>query len=438
MLAKSAYGTNLGEFSYGPMAGYPNQQAKNSAGPYNQQAQSQQQNAQPKSQSVNMSAYGGAQSVPNAYATATPYGTGSNAQQNDQRLNQVDWAYSRAPSRPQVNTLTPPGFYNQTQAQGSGGQPVGAPQSTPGNEGYWEKGADGSWQQFTPSQQAIQPVIDYARPPQQTTYGSPQGAYAGMPAQYRPPPFQMAPAQTPWGQSMDPFADQAAMIQQMNQQRMQRQIDFNNNGPKAPPTWGGDPSMQFGQAMQGAGLGYGSPSMDPRYGDSLIGRLNQQFGGQSYYTPPPQWNEPLMEPLMEPHSGVADRYHAAHQWDVQQRYPGGNVDGYLPGQAPPQYDKQNARSTKWQRAMGGNVPEQATRAEAKAAIKSSYAGNAPTGPGQPQPASPPKTAADYQRLRDQANAANRAAWAAPASQAWLNSQTPDNKGFWSLLSPMGG
>lgn len=101
----------------------------------------------------------------------------------------------------------------------------------------------------------------------------------------RQPAFQMAPAQTPWGQSMDPFAERDAFVNQINQQRMQNQIAFNSSGSTNPAA-GIRPGIDYQKAMQDAGLGGGAPSMSPNYGDSLIGRLNQQFGG-SAYTPPP-------------------------------------------------------------------------------------------------------------------------------------------------------
>jgi hypothetical protein len=95
----------------------------------------------------------------------------------------------------------------------------------------------------------------------------------------QPPPFQMAPAQTPWGPSMDPFAERDAFVNQINQQRMQNQIAFNSGGPTNPAA-GMNPGIDYQLAMQQAGLAGGAPSMSPEYGDSLIARLNSQFGGQ--------------------------------------------------------------------------------------------------------------------------------------------------------------
>lgn len=130
---------------------------------------------------------------------------------------------------------------------------------------------------------------------QQPSFGSDYNPNANMrlPGNFSQPPqqnagrqpaFQMAPAQTPWGQSMDPFAERDAFVNQINQQRMQNQIAFNSGGPTNPVA-GMNPGIDYQQAMQQAGLGGGAPSMAPDYGDSLIARLNQQFGGSSYQPP---------------------------------------------------------------------------------------------------------------------------------------------------------
>lgn len=136
---------------------------------------------------------------------------------------------------------------------------------------------------------------NFGQPPQQNagrqpaSFGDMQFA-GGTPyfdertGQTRQPPFQMAPAQTPWGQSMDPFAERDAFVNQINQQRMQNQIAFNSGGPTNPAA-GMNPGIDYQRAMQQAGLGGGAPSMAPDYGDSLIARLNQQFGGSAYQPP---------------------------------------------------------------------------------------------------------------------------------------------------------
>jgi hypothetical protein len=108
-------------------------------------------------------------------------------------------------------------------------------------------------------------------------WSAPQGANERI-SPMQPPPFQMAPAQTPWGASMDPFAERDAFVNQINQQRMQNQIAFNSGGPTNPAA-GMNPGIDYQLAMQQAGLAGGAPSMSPEYGDSLIARLNSQFGG---------------------------------------------------------------------------------------------------------------------------------------------------------------
>ena len=128
--------------------------------------------------------------------------------------------------------------------------------------------------QGTPYQAYAQP-----RPASQTVTGDPRGGYVTAPASQRPPPFQMGTAQTPWGQSMDPFVEREAFVNQLNQQRMQNQIAFNSGGPINPAA-GITPGLDYQKAMQQAGLGGGAPSMAANYGDSMIGRLNQAFGGQ--------------------------------------------------------------------------------------------------------------------------------------------------------------
>jgi hypothetical protein len=89
---------------------------------------------------------------------------------------------------------------------------------------------------------------------------------------------------------MDPFAERDAFVQQIGNQRMNNQIAFNTSGPNAPQ---GSPFINYDMARQNAGLGGGAPSMSPEYGDSMIGRLNQSFGGQgnplAYQQPAPSW-----------------------------------------------------------------------------------------------------------------------------------------------------
>jgi len=104
------------------------------------------------------------------------------------------------------------------------------------------------------------------RPASSTSYGDPRGGLATQAPANRPPPFQVQ-AQTTWGQSNDPFAQRDAFVNQLNQQRMQRQIDFNSAGSPQ-----GSPWLNYGQAAQQAGV------FSPQSGDGLIDRLNRQYG----------------------------------------------------------------------------------------------------------------------------------------------------------------
>ena len=159
----------------------------------------------------------------------------------------------------------------------------------------------------------------YATPSSQTT-GDPRGAYATAPPNQRPPPMQIAPAQTPWGQSMDPFAERDAFVRQIGNQRLNNQIAFNTSGPTAPQ---GSPAINYDMARQNAGLAGGAPSMNANPADTFIGRFNNQYGvpvnpgfggGQSqqaYYpggpggfpTQPPQ-GTPYRQPPSQPQYGT--------------------------------------------------------------------------------------------------------------------------------------
>ncbi len=155
-------------------------------------------------------------------------------------------------------------------------------------------------------------------------WSAPQGANERI-SPMQPPPFQMAPAQTPWGPSMDPFAERDAFVNQINQQRMQNQIAFNSGGPTNPAA-GMNPGIDYQLAMQQAGLAGGAPSMSPEYGDSLIARLNSQFGGQGN----PFANQTQAAPFQSPFSIPGAPQQPAF-------YPGGTMnDGYgMGGQQGP-------------------------------------------------------------------------------------------------------
>ena len=199
-----------------------------------------------------------------ASSFANPYGKSRGPQENVQGPG-LDWFNSeriasnpapKLPSAPKTQGTPYQAYTQQGQAQ-----------SIP------------SQSQGTPYQAYAQPSKPTLRPASQTVTGDWQGSYAAAPASQRPPPFQMGAAQTPWGQSMDPFAERDAFVNQLNQQRMQNQIAFNSGG-MTDPTAGMTPGLNYQQAMQQAGLGGGAPSMAANYGDSLIQRLNQSFGGQ--------------------------------------------------------------------------------------------------------------------------------------------------------------
>ena len=167
----------------------------------------------------------------------TPFGpqpSAANNQRNDSQWGAGNWAYSKRPSASQP--------------------------------------APGQAQSIAPKSQGT-PYPSYSVP--QAKGGGATGGYGA----YRPAPFQAAPAQTPWGPSNDPFVERTAFINQINQQRMQNQLAFNTGGATNPAA-GLTPGIDYQKAMQQAGLGNGAPSMSPNYGDSMISRLNQSFGGQ--------------------------------------------------------------------------------------------------------------------------------------------------------------
>ena len=196
-----------------------------------------------------------------ASSFTNPYGSSRGPQKNTQ-LPGSDWFSSPLPAAtvPTPKSSAPKTQGTPYQAYAQQGQAQSIPTQSQG----------------TPYQAYAQPTL---RPASQTVTGDWQGAYAAAPASQRPPPFQMGAAQTPWGQSMDPFAERDAFVNQLNQQRMQNQIAFNSGGMTNPAA-GLTPGLDYQKAMQQAGLGGGAPSMSANYGDSMISRLNQAFGGQ--------------------------------------------------------------------------------------------------------------------------------------------------------------
>jgi len=195
---------------------------------------------------------GGAQSIP-TQSQGTPYQ--AYAKPGFEQVGEVGTAVMRDWYNPKTGQTTQTSSGNYRPVEGSG------------------------WVSGKPTQGRADGPVATIRQPSQTVTGDWQGSYAAAPASQRPAPFQMGAAQTPWGQSMDPFAERDAFINQLNQQRMQNQIAFNSGG-MTDPTAGMTPGLNYQQAMQQAGLGGGAPSMAANYGDSMISRLNQAFGGQ--------------------------------------------------------------------------------------------------------------------------------------------------------------
>lgn len=315
----------------------------------------------------------------------------------------------------------------------------------------------------------------YSQAPSQQTTGDPRGAYAGTPDN-RPAPFQMGPAQTPWGQSMDPFADRKAFVSQINNQRAQRQIDYNNNGDSMPSTWGGTPTLNTQAAMQGAGLGMGSPSMDPDYGDSLIGRLNQQFGGGSpqvgslsyRLSDPPAYQQPQFQEQPLPQVQGTNDYSA------------GGMGGYVPDERlvprpPARPDSYYDANGNWTLAdspdprlgqrqypqpaagvdpgpsvtyahPGGGwghspAPQPSPGSEQWWAQQNARVARAPSPGRYPySPPSPPRRAANRPNPQQQHQAAMAprprpvaSPTAQQQNQRWLNSLTPDNRRIYQML-----
>ena len=160
-------------------------------------------------------------------------------------------------------------------------QPAGQPKQPSGNTQYAGGTPNLSGRPVAPGRAQSQqqpsagtPYGAYATPSSQTT-GDPRGAYATAPPSQRPPPIQMGAAQTPWGQSMDPFAERDAFVNQIGQQRINNQIAFNTSGPQAPQ---GSPFINYDMARQNASLAGGAPSMNANPADTFIGRFNNQYG----------------------------------------------------------------------------------------------------------------------------------------------------------------
>jgi hypothetical protein len=168
-----------------------------------------------------------------------------------------DWYLHKQPASQPKQTPGGTPYAGGTPSQRSVAQPAGQAQSVP------QPSQGTKYSAYSP------------RPPSSQTTGDPRGMLANAPPSQRPPPIQMGVAQTPWGPSMDPFAERDAFVRQIGNQRINNQIAFNTSGPNAPQ---GSPFINYDMARQNAGLGGGAPSMNANPEDTFIGRFNNQFG----------------------------------------------------------------------------------------------------------------------------------------------------------------
>ena len=176
------------------------------------------------------------------------------------------------PPQPKASFGKPPG---SSQDYYLHKQPAGGTQYAGGTPDWRNVGKPGQAQSTPAPSQGTKYGAYSPRPPSSQTTGDPRGAYATFAPSQRPPPIQMGVAQTPWGQSMDPFAERDAFVRQIGQQRINNQIAFNTSGPNAPQ---GSPFINYGMAAQNAGLAGGAPSMNADPADTFIGRFNNQYG----------------------------------------------------------------------------------------------------------------------------------------------------------------
>lgn len=148
----------------------------------------------------------------------------------------VDRGWSRSPYQRQPPALVPQGVQNQ------------------------QAGVDPGFNKYPPGFQSQMRT----EPSYQTVAGDPRGALAVADPSQRPVPFQVGLSQTPWGQSADPFAERQKVIEQLNNQRMQRQTEFNRTSQDSstPSWWNAAPQqLNMQQAVKGAGYAKGSPSL---------------------------------------------------------------------------------------------------------------------------------------------------------------------------------
>ncbi len=245
----------------------------------------------------------------------------------------------------------------------------------------------------------------------------------------QPPPFQMAPAQTPWGASMDPFAERDAFVNQINQQRMQNQIAFNSGGPTNPAA-GMNPGIDYQLAMQQAGLAGGAPSMSPEYGDSLIARLNGQFGGfqQPAYYPGGTMNDgygmgmpssapPRPSPASRPRlSPAAEEFQEqiARRTASQPLRPATDFSLGLPTRLPAPNRRDVQAAFENPSAWRHQDPQEASRVAREEAVRRGQTWT-------------------EQQGRDVYNAANKNNWLGPDAQRAVRNMSPSNQRAYLLM-----
>jgi len=270
------------------------------------------------------------------------------ARQYDNEFGAGRWMYSKAPDAapPAKNTgvtnnaSRPLGLdtlygYGTTEAWQAAGSPKGGAKPSGGFD--MSAYRPGQANPIPPQSQGTpygQPVPQTKKVVPGQAYNPPSGGYAPVAAPKKPP-FSMGPAQTPWGPSMDPLAERAKMIQLMEEENMRNQVQFNQTwtGNTPPPAeWlNARPTMtNIRDLIQQAGLGNGSPTMDPGYtGNTFVGDINQQFSGVPQQTGKPKIHTPM------PELGPLESYPGYLGPDMNQQfsgYPGelrhlGDADG---------------------------------------------------------------------------------------------------------------
>lgn len=113
---------------------------------------------------------------------------------------------------------------------------------------------------------------------------SPYGAYAAMPASQRPAPFQVTGVQSPFG-SQDPFGQRNQFIQQLNDQRMQTAMNFNQGGQSPPSSWGQSPFGGVNQAYQQYAQQTAQQAPTRPVNDMYVPQASQTYAPSTQYMP---------------------------------------------------------------------------------------------------------------------------------------------------------